>query len=164
MTPIQKTPTANPAEEQHRQAEQEIIVELLRSHEEGEEQLARAELERQLAHVDPLTLNDALARLQQRDAIQVDGEQVTATNAGERRAKLDLLAGVVRYTLVSANPDTLTVEDVARDCERDPDVYEEREEIELALRRLVIDGLAIRRDDGRWAATRPAVRADELSF
>jgi hypothetical protein len=64
---------------------------------------------------------------------------------------------------VSANPNTLSVEEVARDCERDLDVYEEREEIELALRRLVIDGLAVRRD-AYWAATRPAVRADELSF
>lgn len=164
MTPIQKTPIASPAEDQYRQAEQEIVVELLRCHEEGEEQLARAELERRLAHVDPLMFKDALARLQQRHAVLVDGEQITATNAGGRRAKLDMLAGVVRYTLVSANPDTLTVEDVARDCERDPDIYEEREEIELALRRLVIDGLAVRRDDGRWVATRPAVRADELSF
>lgn len=163
MTPIQKTPTAGLAGAQCRQAEQEIIVELLRSHEEGHEHLARAELERRLAHVDPLAFNDALACLEQRDAVQLDGEQVTATNAGGRRAKLDMLAGVVRYTLVSANPDTLTVEDVARECERDPDIYEEREEIELALRRLVIDGLAVLRD-GRWAATRPAVRADELSF
>jgi hypothetical protein len=56
----------------------------------------------------------------------------------------------------------LSVEEVARECERDPLIYEEREEIELALRRLVIDGLAVRRDG--WVATRPAVRANELSF
>lgn len=64
---------------------------------------------------------------------------------------------------MSANPGVLSIEEVARECERDPGVYEEREEVELALRRLVIDGLAVRRDRC-WAATRPAVRAQELSF
>lgn len=163
MTPIQKTPTASPAEEQHRQAEQEIIVELLRSHEEGEEQLARAELERRLSHIQPLAFSDALARLQQRDAVRLDGEQLAAVDAETWREKLDQLAAVVVHTLVSANPRALSVEKVARECERDPGVYEEREEIELALRRLFIDGLAVRRDR-RWTATRPAVRAQELSF
>jgi hypothetical protein len=161
MTPTHKTPT--PAEERYRQAEQEIIVELLRSHEEGDEHLARAELERRLMRIEPLTLNDALTRLQQRDAVQVDGEQIAASDPAEWRKQLDLLAAVVLHVLVSASPNVLSVEEVAHECERDPRVYEEREEVELALRRLVIDGLAARRD-ARWAATRPAVRAQELSF
>jgi hypothetical protein len=162
MTPTHKTPTASSAEEQSRQAEQEIIVELLRSQEGGEEQLARAELERRFPHIQPLTFNDALARLQQRDGVHLEGEQIAATDAEKWREKLDLLAAVVLHTLVSANPGVLSVEEVARECERDPGVYEEHEEVELALKRLVIDGLAARRDG--WAATRPAVRAQELSF
>jgi hypothetical protein len=163
MTPTHKTPTASSAEEQSHHVEQEIIVELLRSQEEGDQHLARAGLERRLPHIQPLTFNDALARLQQRGAVQIDGEQIAATDAEKWREKLDLLAAVVLHTLVSANPGVLSVEEVARECERDPGVYEEREEIELALRRLVIDGLAVRRNR-RWVATRPAVRAQELSF
>lgn len=80
MTPTQKTPTSRSAEEHYR-AEQEIIVELLRPHEEGGERLARAELERRLPHIEPLAFNDALARLQQRDAVQVEGEQIAASDA-----------------------------------------------------------------------------------
>jgi hypothetical protein len=111
----------------------------LRSQEEGDQHLARAELERRLPRIQPLTFNDALARLQQRDAVQLDGEQISATDAEKWREKLDQLAAVVVHTLVSANP-ALSVEEVARECERDPLIYEEREEIELALRRLVTTG------------------------
>jgi hypothetical protein len=163
MTPTHKVPTAISTEEQSRQAEQEIIVELLRSQEDGQARMARAELERQLPQVEPLVFNDALERLQQRDAVRLDGEQLAAVDAETWREKLDQLAAVVVHTLVSANPRAMSVEKVARECERDPGVYEEREEIELALRRLLIDGLAVRRDR-RWTATRPAVRAAELSF
>lgn len=129
----------------------EIIIELLRSHEEGEERLARAELERRLTHIHPLTLNDALARLQQRHAVRVDGEQIAASDPSEWREQL---AGVALDTLVSAAPNVLSVQEIARGCKRDASVYQQREEIELALRRLVIDGLA----------ERSAVRAQELGF
>lgn len=161
MTPTRSAQaTAATGDEQNRQVEYDIIIEILRA---GDERLPRAELERRLAHVEPLVLGDALDRLRQRARLRLDGETVEGCEVAERRYVLNLLAAVVVHLLVSASPRVLSVEEVARDCERDLSQPDEREEVELALRWLRVDELACRRDGG-WAATRPAVRAHELSF
>jgi hypothetical protein len=79
----------------------------------------------------------------------------------------DLLAAVVLHVLVSEGQQSISLEQVARTCERDPDDEVERREVEVALEILVRDELAIRDTDGPGQAfkpTRAAIRAAELSF
>jgi hypothetical protein len=84
----------------------------------------------------------------------------------------DLLAAVVLHTLVSEGRDGMTVADVARACERDPEDTADRKEVETALGILLEDGLAEHVADdehdqgavGLIRPTRAAVRASELSF
>jgi hypothetical protein len=80
---------------------------------------------------------------------------------------------VVLHTLVSDGGDGMTVADIARACERDPENAEEAKEVETALEILLDDGLAERTagDVGHEESsaelvrpTRAAVRASELSF
>jgi hypothetical protein len=75
----------------------------------------------------------------------------------------DLLAAVVLQTLVGAGPAGLTLPQVARACERQPDRLPEAREVEVALRILIDDELATR-DGDLYRATRAAIRAAELSF
>jgi hypothetical protein len=75
----------------------------------------------------------------------------------------DLLAAVVLHTLVGAGAAGLTLPQVARACERDPDRFPEAREVEVALRILIADDLATR-DGDLYRATRAAIRAAELSF
>lgn len=82
----------------------------------------------------------------------------------------DLLAAVVLHVLVTEGRDGLSVEAVARACERDPRDEAERGEVEKALEILIRDELALRGEAGSgttsplFAPTRAAVRAAELSF
>lgn len=81
----------------------------------------------------------------------------------------DLLAAVVLHVLVTDGPRGMSLEQVARTCERDPDDEAERREVEVALEILVRDELAVREADGSGAGvlfkpTRAAIRAAELSF
>lgn len=77
--------------------------------------------------------------------------------------KVELLAAVVLHVLVSATPNALTLAQIAIECERDPNEPAEREEVEAALNVLVADGLADQKNK-RLSATRPAMRAADLSF
>lgn len=159
MTPTQQPNLA--ADMQDRQAAQEILVELMRA---GKNQCwSRAILERRLTHIDPLTFSDALARLQQRGILRLDGETITPLGIAERRRKADALAAVVLHDLVGATPQPVSVEEIARKCDRDPSRPDERDEVELALQWLHADGLASS-CPGNWRASRPAIRAQQLSF
>lgn len=80
---------------------------------------------------------------------------------------------MVLHTLVSDGSDGMTVADVARACERDPDDPGDAKEVEIALEILLGDGLAERTagEAGHEQSgaelvrpTRAAVRATELSF
>jgi hypothetical protein len=80
----------------------------------------------------------------------------------------DLLAAVVLHVLVSEGQQGISLEQVARTCERDPSDEAERQEVQVALEILVRDELAIDDADGtgqaRYTPTRAAIRAAELSF
>lgn len=80
----------------------------------------------------------------------------------------DLLAAVVLHVLVSEGQQGISLEQVARTCERDPNDEAERQEVQVALEILVRDELAIDDADGtgqaRYKPTRAAIRAAELSF
>jgi hypothetical protein len=93
----------------------------------------------------------------------------------------DLLAAVVLHVLVTDGPHGVSLEHVARVCERDPEDEAERQEVQTALEILVRDELAICEPDAPDAErslssdagasesplfrpTRAAVRAAELSF
>lgn len=67
------------------------------------------------------------------------------------------------HTLVMAGSQAIAMRQTIAACERDPDSQADRQEIEAALRGLIADGLAYRRN-GRVGATRAALRADALSF
>ena len=153
--------TAYAAGERGREVEQAIIIEILRS--EDGTRWTRSALTDRLRHVEPKALSDALTRLNGRGVIYGEGDAVEAPDSTKQRQKLDLLSAVVLHVLVSAHPRALTLTEVAEECERDLGRADERHEIELALRWITGDGLACRQDDG-WVATRPAVRAAELSF
>jgi hypothetical protein len=80
---------------------------------------------------------------------------------------------VVLHTLVSHGRNGMTVADVARACERDPEDPGDAREVETALESLLGDGLAERaageaghEESGAELVrpTRAAVRANELSF
>lgn len=81
----------------------------------------------------------------------------------------DLLAAVVLHVLVTDGPQGMSLEQVARTCERDPEDEAECSEVDVALEILVRDELAIRDAEGSDAQvlfkpTRAAIRAAELSF
>jgi hypothetical protein len=81
----------------------------------------------------------------------------------------DLLAAVVLHVLVSEGSEGITLEHVARICERDPEDQDEHREVQAALDILIRDELAVREssragDGVRFRPTRAAVRAAELSF
>jgi hypothetical protein len=79
---------------------------------------------------------------------------------------------VVLHALVTEACDGMTIERIARTCERDPSDPAELREIETVIEILLDDGLAHRKDDRsdndvvqrRYAPTRAAVRANELTF
>jgi hypothetical protein len=73
------------------------------------------------------------------------------------------LASVVLYSLISAAPTALSLEQIAHACQRNQYSEHDRDLISLALRILLEDGLVYRRDMG-FGATRAAVRAEELRF
>lgn len=148
-------------DEQGRAVEQRIIIELLRS--EDGTRWPRAELGNRLGCLEPKAMSDALARLNRRGVIQIEGDTIEAVDAASQRGTLDALSGVVLHVLVSAHPQRLTLSEIAEPCERDLSKPDERHEVELALLWIEGDGLACRQDD-HWLATRPAVRAAELSF
>lgn len=75
----------------------------------------------------------------------------------------DLLAAVALDTLVRAGPAGLTLAQVARACERDPDHPSEACEVRNALAILTRDDLATRAGDV-YRPTRAAIRAADLSF
>lgn len=80
----------------------------------------------------------------------------------------DLLAAVVLHVLVSEGQQGVSLEQVARTCERDPNDEAERREVQVALEILVRDELARSDADAaghmRFKPTRAAIRAAELSF
>lgn len=82
----------------------------------------------------------------------------------DRTPHPDLLAAVVLHTLVGAGAGGLTLDEIARACERDPERPIEAREVALALDVLRRDELAKRGEDERYRATRAAIRAAELSF
>lgn len=144
-----------------REIEQALILTLLRA--DDDTRWTRAELVRQLSGHDPEQIAEALARLSARGVVQIDAETIEAIDSVQQRQRLDQLSAVVVHLLVLAHPAKLTLAEVAKDCERDLSNPAEREEVELALRWIEGDELAVRQDDG-WLATRPAVRSAELSF
>jgi hypothetical protein len=76
-----------------------------------------------------------------------------------------MLAAVVVHVLVTKGGESgMTVEHVARECERDAEHEADREEVQLALRLLELYELAIRATDSRWVATSAARKAADLSF
>jgi thioesterase domain-containing protein len=157
--PMQQTAYA--ADERGREVEQVIIIEILRA--DDGTRWTRSALTDQLRHVEPKPLSDALARLNRRGVIRSEGDAIEAPDSAKQRQKLDLLSTVVVHVLTVAHPRALTLAEIAEGCERDLVKADERHEIELALRWITGDSLACRQDDG-WVATRPAVRAAELSF
>lgn len=147
--------------EHDREVDAEIIVAVLYAHDGS---CSRTDLERELAHIDALTLNDALARLGGHGVVQVAGEHIEVPDAEQERQKVDQLAAVVLHHLATASDrKVLSTEHVTREVERDPNVADEQREVDVALRLLVADDLAHRRLQG-WEASRAAVRANELSF
>lgn len=150
------------APDQHgRQAEQQIIIEILRA--DPNTPWSRNQLAEQLKHIEPQALGAALDLLVGRGVLHVDGETIDVLDGTSQRDRLDALSGVVVHVLVSEHPQVMTLAEIAEPCERDLDKPDERHEIELALRWITGDGLAVSQDGG-WIATRPAVRAAELSF
>ncbi len=77
--------------------------------------------------------------------------------------QFDPLAAVVLHTLVSKGRKGISVQGVAKECERDSADPAEMHEIEMALSILLADGLA-QQEHGLFAPTHAAVRAEELSF
>lgn len=147
--------------ERDREVDAEVMVAVLYTH---EGRCSRADLERRLTHIDALTLNDALARLDDQGTIQAAGERIEVPDAEHERHKVDLLAAVVLHHLATASdPTALSTEHITREVERAPDVADEQREVDIALRVLVADDLAHKRSQG-WEASRAAVRANELSF
>jgi len=78
--------------------------------------------------------------------------------------KIDRLAAVAMYILVSDGKDGMSSEAVARECERDAEKEADREEVDLALRALINYELAVLGEDGLYRPTRAAIEADRLSF
>ncbi len=147
--------------EHDREVEAEIIVAVLYTHAGS---CSRSDLERHFAQIDVLDLNDALARLNDHGAVQIEGECVQVSDSQRQRQNVDQLAAVVLYHLTTtSDPKVVSTERVTREVERDPQVADEQREVDVALRLLVADELAHRRPQG-WEASRAAVRASELSF
>ena len=84
---------------------------------------------------------------------------VDPAGAGE----IDAVAAVVLHILVAAAPATLTFDEIIDADERDTADARDRALIQHALCGLRGDGLA-REHEGRFAPTRAAIRAAELSF
>lgn len=159
LAPMQRSAYA--PDDYGRQAEQQIIAQVLRS---GDgTRWTHDQLQDRLTAVEPKAICEALARLMGRGVLNVDGDAIEARDSASQRDTLDQLSAVVVHVLVTAYPKTLTLAEVAEQCERDLDKPDERHEVELALLWIEGDGLACA-GDGGWIATRPAVRAAELSF
>jgi hypothetical protein len=90
-----------------------------------------------------------------------DPEQSDADPGGAR--EIDPVAAVVLHTLVATAPATLTLDEIIDADERDSADAQDRALIKRALAGLLSDGLA-REQEGRFAPTRAAIRAAELSF
>lgn len=109
----------------------------------------------------------ALDLLAGRDLALRDGERWRSTPAALATPfsfqDIDLLAPVVLHILVTEGSEGLSVEQVARECERDPADEAERQEVGLALQALADYELAVR-DGDLWRPTRAAVQAARLSF
>jgi len=118
-------------DEQGRAVERRIIIELSRS--EDGTRWPRAELGNRLRCLEPRAMS-ALARLNRRGVIQIEGDTIECPDSANRRERLDALSGVVLHVLVCAHPRALTLGEVAKQCERDLARPEERHEVELALR------------------------------
>jgi len=88
-----------------------------------------------------------------------DQSRLDPAGAGE----IDAVAAVVLHILVVAAPATLTLDELINADERDIADARDRALIRQALGGLLSDGLA-REHEGRFAPTRAAVRAAELSF
>jgi hypothetical protein len=78
--------------------------------------------------------------------------------------KIDRLASVVMYILVSDGKDGMSSEAVARECERDAEKEADRKEVDLALRALIDYELAVCGEDGLYRPTRAAIEAERLSI
>lgn len=148
-------------DEQGRAVEQALILVILRS--DDGTRWTRDELTRQFQSHDPEEIDNALARLSAQGIVQINGDTIEAPNSAMQRQELDQLSAVVAHVLVSAHPARLTLAEVAEQCERDLSNPGDRQEVELALQWIAGDELASREGEG-WMATRPAVRAAELSF
>jgi hypothetical protein len=146
-------------DDRSREVEQTIIIELLRL---DDDDFATHDQLKLGLRVGSKVISEALQRLQARGVISIDGDCIKARGRSEAKEVLDFLAAVVAHVLVSAYPRTLTLAEVARECERNLDKPDERHEIELALKWITGDELATHREG--WIATRAAVRAAELSF
>lgn len=151
-------PKHNPVTD-HRELGAQTIVAVLQA---GEAGCTRPTLERNLAHIEPLTLNDSLDSLHQQGVLRVAGEHINAPDAKERRHKADLLAAVVLHVLATSHR-PMSTERVSVRVERNPRNPREREEVQIALHVLATDELAQHEQRG-WRATRAAIRATELSF
>jgi hypothetical protein len=70
--------------------ERAIILQFLRD--DHEHRWSRAELEVEISNIEPLDINDALARLDQNGIVQISGESVWASRAVRRLDELRLIA------------------------------------------------------------------------
>lgn len=147
-------------DEHGRQVEQTITLAILRAKDGARFPYAR--LQEWLEGIERQDLSEALSRLVRRGVVQIKRSAVEATKSYDQRVKVELLAAVVLHVLVTSHQ-ALAVADVAKKCERDYTRPHQREEVELALRWIAEDELAIKEGDG-WLATRAAIRAAELSF
>ncbi len=77
-------------EEERRRAERGIALQLLRN--DHAERWARAELEREVEDVEPLTVSDALAALETEGVVVLDGEHVEASPCARRLDTLELIS------------------------------------------------------------------------
>jgi hypothetical protein len=146
-------------DDRRREVEQTIIIELLRL--DDGDFVTHDQLKLRL-RVGSTVVSDALQRLASSGVIKVDGNCIKARDRIEARNNLNALATIVARVLVGAYPKVLTLAEVAKECRYDLDRPDERHEIELALRWITGDELAAHQEG--WIATRPAVRAAELSI
>jgi DNA-binding HxlR family transcriptional regulator len=77
-------------EEERWIAERGITLQLLRNDHPG--RWARAELEREVEDIEPLTVSDALAALEAEGVVVLDGEHVEASPCARRLDTLDLIS------------------------------------------------------------------------
>lgn len=89
---------------------------------------------------------------------------MSPTDPDEKRKAADMLAAVLIHLLTDGGAHPMTVEQFAKESERDAEFEEDRAEVALALALLAEYELATEDADGTWRPTRAAVESARLSF